>query len=109
MAASSLMKVPCATDNCKSVGILKCEGCVQTFCRKHVNEHRDMLSQQFDEIVFEHDTIQQAITKQNDEENDYHVLLEQIDRWATDSIIKIERAVDAAREQVKVLMNSRKG
>jgi len=64
MSSSSTKKTPCVADSCKSLGILKCEGCSQIFCRKHVNEHRDELSHQWDEIVLEHDTLKQKINKQ---------------------------------------------
>ncbi len=109
MASSSSTKAPCGTCDCKSLGILKCEGCSQIFCRKHVNEHRDMLSHQLDEIVLEHDTIQQMITEQNDQENNHHSLLDKIDKWEKDSIVKIQQTAEEVRQQVKTLIASQKG
>jgi hypothetical protein len=106
MSSSSPKKTPCVADSCKSLGILKCEGCSQIFCRKHVNEHRDALSHQWDEIVLEHDTLKQTINKQNDEENNHQALLEQIDQWERVSIVKIQQTAEEARQQVKRSVNS---
>jgi hypothetical protein len=108
-SSSTTKKTPCATDSCKSLGILKCEGCSQIFCRIHVNEHRDELSHQWDEIVLEHDTLKETINKQNDEQNNHQVLLEQIDRWERDSIVKIQQTAQEARQQIKRLINPQKG
>ncbi|CAF1241886.1 unnamed protein product [Rotaria sordida] len=55
------LKAPCIACGNKSAGIFRCEGCLQVFCRKHLNEHRDFLSHQLDEIAQEHDILQQII------------------------------------------------
>jgi hypothetical protein len=109
MASSTLTKAPCATCGNKCVGIFKCEGCAQIFCRKHVKEHRDILNHQLDEIFIEYDTLQQTITEQKDDENDYHhSFLKQIDKWERDSIVKIQQTADEARQQVEQLTSSQK-
>lgn len=109
MAAFSAEKPPCATCACKSLGILKCEGCLQIFCRKHINEHRDMLSQQLDEIVVQHDTLQQMIINKYDQEDNHYSLLNQIDQWEKDSIIKIQQTAEETRQQIKISLNLQKG
>jgi hypothetical protein len=68
-----------------------------------------MLSHQLDEIVLEHDTIQQMITEQNDQENNHHSLLDKIDKWEKDSIVKIQQTAEEVRQQVKTLIASQKG
>ncbi len=47
--------------------------------------------------------------KQNDEQNNHQVLLEQIDRWERDSIVKIQQTAQEARQQIKRLINPQKG
>jgi len=109
MASSTPTKAPCVTCGSKSVGIFKCEGCSQTFCRKHVNEHRNVLSHQLDEIVLEHDTLQQTIAEKDDQKDYRQSLHKQIDQWEQDSIIKIQQTAEEARKQVERLTSLQKG
>jgi len=108
-SSSSSSKALCATCVNKGVGIFKCEGCAQVFCRKHVIEHRDILSHQLDEIVLEYDILQQTIGEYKDKQNHGHPLIKQIDKWERDSIEKIQKTADEARQQVNDLTNSQKG
>jgi uncharacterized Fe-S cluster-containing radical SAM superfamily protein len=108
-SSSSSSKTPCATCASKAAGILRCEGCLQIFCRKHLNEHRDLLSHQLDEIVLEHDTLQQTIVENKSEQNKQHHILNQIDKWEQDSIVKIQQIAEEARQQVKKLTSSQIG
>lgn len=111
MASSSNVKAPCATCGSKATGIFKCEGCGQVFCRKHVIEHRDVLSQQLDEIVFEYDSLQQTMTeaKENLNRKQNNPLINQIDKWEEDSIEKIRQMAKEARNEVTKLSNSSPG
>lgn len=52
---------PCAICAHKSIGIFRCEGCSKVFCRKHVDDHRNDLRQQLDEIIHEHDQLNQLL------------------------------------------------
>jgi len=107
--ASSSSKIPCAKCANKAAGILRCEGCLQIFCRKHLNEHRDLLNHQLDEIVLEHDTLQQTIVENKGKQNKQHPVLNQIDKWEQDSIVKIQQIAEEARQQVKKLTSSQIG
>jgi hypothetical protein len=107
--ASSSSKAPCATCANKSAGIFRCEGCLQVFCRKHLNEHRDLLSHQLDEIIIEYDILQQAIVEDKNKQNKQHPILKEIDKWEKDSIVKIQQVAEEARQQVKKLTNSQIG
>ena len=109
MASATSTKAPCVTCGNKSVGIFKCEGCLQVFCRKHVNEHRDILNHQLDEIVLEHDTLQQTITEQNDEKSFRQSLVKQVNQWEINSIRKVQQAAEEARQQIKKMATSQKG
>jgi hypothetical protein len=82
---------------------------LQIFCRKHLNEHRDLLNHQLDEIVLEHDTLQQTIVENKTEKNKQHPILKQIDKWEQDSIVKIQQIAEEARQQVKNLPSSQIG
>ncbi|CAF0999097.1 unnamed protein product [Rotaria sordida] len=108
MSFSSSSKKSCPADGCNSVGILKCEGCSQIFCQKHVDEHRDFLNYQLDEIALQHDTLQQMITEQKNKDKNYHPLLKQIDKWEQDSITKIQQTAKEARQQTEILFGSQK-
>ncbi len=107
--SSSSSKAPCATCTNKAAGIFRCEGCLQVFCRKHLNEHRDLLNHQLDQIVLEHDTLQQTIVENKSKQNKQHPILKQIDKWEQDSIVKIQQIAEEAREQVKKMTSSQIG
>ena len=109
MASSTSTKTPCITCGNKSVGIFKCEGCLQTFCRNHVNEHRDMLSQQLDEVVLEYDTLQHTITEQSDSKKSQELLLKQVDEWEKQSIGKVQQVALEVRKQIETLNVSQTG
>jgi hypothetical protein len=61
-----------------------------------------------DEIVLEHDTLQQTLAEQNDQDTNRHSLLRQIEEWEKDSIIKIQQAAEETRKQVEKLTSSQK-
>ncbi|CAF0847806.1 unnamed protein product [Adineta steineri] len=106
MALSVLsVKSTCATCGDKSVGIFKCEGCSQKFCRKHSNEHRDFLTHQLDNIVIEHDILQHTMNEQKNKHNDRD-LIEQINQWERESILKIQQAAHEARQQLQRLISN---
>ncbi|CAF1187978.1 unnamed protein product [Rotaria sordida] len=98
--ASATAKTPCITCD-KGIGLFKCEGCTQTFCTKHVSEHRQTLHHQLDEIIIIHDSLREEIIENNDQSN---VLINYIDEWEQESIIKIQQmAEDTRRKVVKLL------
>ncbi len=108
-SSSSSSKAPCATCGNKAAGIFRCEGCLNVFCRKHLNEHRDLLSHQLDEIVLEHDTLQQTIVENQSKQNNQHPILKEIDQWEKNSIMKIQQLAEEARQQVKSSTSSQTG
>jgi hypothetical protein len=108
-SSSSSLKAPCATCANKAAGIYRCEGCLNVFCRKHLNDHRDLLSHQLDEIVLEHDTLHQTIVETKVKQNNQHPLLKEIDQWEKNSIMKIQQLAEEARQQVKNSISSQTG
>jgi hypothetical protein len=88
----------------KSGGILTCNGCERTFCGKHVIEHRQELANQLDRIMQEHDLLQQELDRSSDE----HVLLQRINRWEKESTTKIQVAAEAARVDLREMIEKSK-
>ncbi len=106
---SSPSKKSCVSCGNKAMGIFRCEGCLNVFCRKHLNEHRHFLSNQLDEIVLEHDTLQHTIIENQSKQNNQHSAVKEIDRWEKDSIMKIQQLAEEARQQVKNSISSQTG
>lgn len=107
-AFSSTPKTHCTSNDCKNVGIFKCEGCLQILCRQHANDHRDFLNHQLDEIVLEHDLVQQMVNEQKHEELPYNPLFEQIDRWEREAIMKIHQTASEVRHQIETALVSQR-
>ncbi|UJR32155.1 hypothetical protein I4U23_019622 [Adineta vaga] len=105
MTTNSGGKKQCVTCN-KSGGILTCDGCQKTFCGKHVIEHRQELAAKLDNIMQEHDLLQQEIEQPSARKNS---LLQKIDRWEKDSILKIQIAAESARRSLLDLLDQAKG
>ncbi len=89
-------KLCCVTCG-KGIGQFKCEGCSKKCCTKHVVKHRQTLNQQLEDIILEHDTLQQA-TKENKSQS--KSLMTYIDQWEQKSIGKIRQMAKEVREQV---------
>ena len=75
----------------------KCAGCAQDFCFNHLVEHRQGLSKQLDELEVDRDTIQQTIIQQTNKLKT-HPLIKKIDQWEEDSIKKIQKIANEARQ-----------
>lgn len=100
------LNTPCIKCANKSIGIFKCQGCSNVFCRKHASEHRVNLSHQLDEIAHEHNQLYQLINQEN---NDYHPLINQINQWEQNSIIKIQQIAENIRLDIIQYIKSQKG
>lgn len=98
-SSTAAKKFPCATCE-KNTGIFTCGGCTRAFCTKHANEHRQMLGKQMDEIIFKHDQLRQNINEQKDEIAQCPSMKE-IDEWERQSIEKICRAAENARQKLR--------
>jgi uncharacterized FlaG/YvyC family protein len=81
----------------KAKGISKCEGCSKIFCYKHFGDHRQELNRQLDEVEVSRDLFRQTLTEQTTEPQK-HTLVQQINEWERDSINKIHRTANEARE-----------
>ncbi|CAF0775019.1 unnamed protein product [Didymodactylos carnosus] len=98
-------KVQC-TKCAKNAGITTCDGCLAKFCRRCFNDHRQDLSKELDNVVYEHDILKQELEMPN--ENNSHYLLKQIDEWKKDSIDKINQLAHECRTDVLKLLEKNK-
>src|SRR5271156_6745160 len=98
-SSTAAKKLLCATCE-KNKGIFTCGGCTRAFCTKHANEHRQMLGEKMDEIVFEYDQLQQNINEQIDEVNQCPSM-KRIDAWERQSIHRIHQTAGNARQKLK--------
>jgi hypothetical protein len=96
MAATSTKK-PCAKCT-KGIGILTCDGCQQSFCTKHIVDHRQELSVKMDTIGQEFDLLRQDLTR---DDPLAHPLLARIDAWEQESIQKIQQSAQQARDDLR--------
>lgn len=101
--ASSTIKTPCVTCE-KSAGIAICSGCQKQFCVKHFLEHRTDLSAQMDRVGEQHDLIRRDFNKDPVE----HPLQARIDQWEQETIVKIQVAAEAARADLREILDRRR-
>jgi chromosome segregation ATPase len=80
---------------------VRCEYCFQTFCYKHLIDHRQEVDKTFDEIQMNHDEIRQTLNEQIADATK-HYLVKQIDQWELDSIAVIQRTARECRQKVLV-------
>ncbi|CAF3489104.1 unnamed protein product [Rotaria sp. Silwood1] len=97
-------KTPCVTCD-RGAGVVKCEGCTQAFCTEHITDHRQTLHHQLDEIIVEHDSLQELIIENKDQSNP---LIKYIDEWEQKSIVKIKRMAQETRQKTIELSNIHK-
>lgn len=89
-------KAQCITCG-KERSAVRCEGCLQIFCYNHLNDHRQQLNQQLDEIEVNRDIFRQTLTQQITDSKQ-HVLIKQIDQWEEDSIRRIQQIAEESRQ-----------
>ena len=102
MATSKMEKKGCFKCE-KGAGIFTCNGCQQSFCRKHSEEHRTELATQMDFIGQEYDLFRRDMDAANGE----GTLLVQIDVWEQESIVRIKQAAESARRDLRSMASGR--
>ena len=91
----STKKQCCKCD--KGSGILTCDGWHQTFCLKHVTEHRQELAQEMKKI----EQRQAGVKRDWSERNDLAMLVAKVDRWEKEMIAKISNHARGMRADLK--------
>ncbi|CAF0844714.1 unnamed protein product [Rotaria sp. Silwood1] len=99
MASAATRKQCTNDDGCKQIGIAYCEGCARSFCGKHYNDHRHLLSEELDVIFSDCNEIKDALNQQITT-CDSHPLMKQIDDWETQSIANIQQRAKELRQQL---------
>jgi hypothetical protein len=97
-SSTTASKVLCVVCN-KGKGSFKCEGCSQSFCPKHSNDHRNELSQQLGDIEVSHDLIHRTVIEQT-EDPQQHPLLKKVDEWERTAIVKICQTAKEIRNEL---------
>lgn len=101
LIAAMSTKKPCAKCT-KGIGILTCDGCQQSFCTKHIVDHRQELSVKLDTIGQEFDLLRQELIRDGPWT---HPLLARIDAWELESIQKIQQSAQQARDDLGQYVN----
>jgi chromosome segregation ATPase len=91
-------KAQCVICN-KEKSAVRCEGCLQIFCRIHLNDHCQELNKQLDEIDNDRDLFRQTLNEQINNPQK-HFLIKQIDKWEFDSIKTIQQTAKQCRDQI---------
>lgn len=93
----------------ETVAIMSCKGFLKDFCRKHFNEHRDVLSKDLQNVFDLHDSLLQELQLKIDSAREEPVdpiactLLKQIDGWENTTIESVVQAANEIREEIKRL------
>jgi hypothetical protein len=92
---------------CKdAVGSFNCAGCKEIFCLKHSIEHRQELSNRFEQLMTEHNiTLQQMQDKEPQKELLKKNFYSQIDEWKNAMIERVCQRAEEVRQQLDVLMD----
>ncbi len=89
----------------KGAGAFSCDGCQQSFCLKHVAEHRQELTSQMDNIELEHDIFNEDLLNRTQKQNE-HTLFNRINQWERESINKIEQVANESRIALNHILNN---
>lgn len=95
MAAEPAKKV-CATCR-KSGDVFTCRGCRRAFCPQHVDEHREKLAKEVENLAEQHETLHREINRDTESQ----LLLAVINTWEQESIAKITHAAETARNELQ--------
>ncbi|CAF1059598.1 unnamed protein product [Didymodactylos carnosus] len=92
-------------------GILICYGCQTKFSTKHFQEHRQQLGKEMDEVVYQHDLLQQVLVAPTPlsvtENDDKHIatIIKKIHEWERKNIQQITTVAERVRQQVQKRVN----
>jgi hypothetical protein len=107
MASASTRKICTSANGCKQVAIITCEGCSQAFCTQHFGGHRNLLNDEMNEIIGEHDDLTNSFIQQTNSQ-DSHPYVLQIHNWEQQSISRIQQRAQELRLHLSALTNNHK-
>ncbi|CAF0719669.1 unnamed protein product [Adineta steineri] len=96
--AAAAGKARCVTCG-KEKSTVRCDGCSQPFSINHFGHHRQELDKQLGEIEVTRDLFRQTLTEQSTKPEN-QTLMKQINQWEEDSIAKIRRTANEARQLI---------
>ena len=96
MASNSTRK---SCGDCKQFAAVNCEGCSRAFCVKHLLDHRNILHEEMNNIVVEHDQLHHILDQQRIN-SQLHPLIKRINQWEEESIEKIQHKAKQLREEL---------
>ncbi|CAF1094741.1 unnamed protein product [Rotaria sp. Silwood1] len=85
----------------KTGGVLFCNGCQQTLCFKHVNEHRDELEKQLEDLISQENQFENDLAKRDDS----HYLFNDIDQWKKETIEQVKQIAKQAKQDLRQLID----
>jgi hypothetical protein len=94
--ATSTKQVHC--DTCaKARATYKCDGCLITFCRSHLNEHQQLLIKQLEHLENQRNVFRQTLTEES-KDPQIHSSIERINQWEIESIKKIQETANEIKQ-----------
>jgi hypothetical protein len=85
----------------KNGGIVLCNGCNQILCFKHINEHKEELENELEELINKENQFENDLSKIDDS----HYLFNHIDQWKKESIQQIKQIANQAKQDLRQLIN----
>lgn len=94
---------------CKKDGICICQGCKESFCSTHWDEHRKSLHQEFEQLIYNFDVLNDETTRYYSDENLSNEVAKKIANWEDESIQKIRYHAENLRSRIRISANDNKG
>ncbi|CAF3961772.1 unnamed protein product [Adineta steineri] len=82
-------KTQCVICNKDKITYL-CEGCLENFCLMDLTKHRQILNEELHLIISDYDQFKQRFGEQKPSPHDLS-LINEVNQWEIDSIIKIQQ------------------
>ncbi|CAM2725655.1 unnamed protein product [Rotaria socialis] len=99
MATSATTSKQCFICGKDKAALYTCEGCSEKFCPKDLLKHQQEHVLDLEKIVTDCDTFQQSISEQQQDLN-YRPLIQQVNEWEHDSIMKIKKTAEGCRQRL---------
>ncbi|UJR30587.1 hypothetical protein I4U23_018114 [Adineta vaga] len=99
MTSTAIRRECTKGQECKQAGVAHCEGCLQTFCIKHFNDHRRSLDEELNVLSGEYDDFRTTLNLEAASPF-ITIRLREIDQWESKSIEQIQQKANDLREEL---------
>ncbi|CAF3753097.1 unnamed protein product [Rotaria socialis] len=99
MATAAINSKQCFIFKKTRSNLHSCDGCSEKFCFSDLSKHRQEHEVELEKIVTDCDTFQQSISEQQQDLN-HHPLIQQVNEWERDSIMKIQQTAEDCRQRL---------